>query len=98
MALIGPPPPRGGRRTIGHARSAADQHRLLPWRSADQAALAGHADRGSATVDAELVVQVHQVGLDGRLGNEQALGDLAVGGDRKSTRLNSSHVAISYAV
>src|SRR5699024_7735660 len=63
MALIGPPPPRGGRRTIGHARSAADQHRLLPWRAADQAALAGHADRGSATVDAELVVQVHQVGL-----------------------------------
>src|SRR5699024_9354419 len=69
--------------TAGQARSDAEVTGIAA--SADQAPVAGLAERGGAAVHAELVVDVHQVRLDRRLGDEHQLRDLAVrraGGQR----------------
>src|SRR5690606_40623083 len=51
-----------------------------------------HAD------DGEGQVVEHDLAADGVFGAEEALGHVGPQEDRKSTRLNSSHVKISYAV
>src|SRR5690349_22214852 len=87
---------------------------LFPYTTLFRSRLGGAAvnrvdrGRGLAQVDAEARLQVREVEcagagrqvLDGVV-LRPGLVDLAdddVGGDRKSTRLNSSHVEISYAV
>src|SRR3712207_8900238 len=56
----------------------------------------GDAPPGADVEDADDVFVV-QAGGGARLGEEEALASL-LGRDRKSTRLNSSHANISYAV
>ena len=51
---------------------------LVAWN--EQSAVEGLGDGGGAVVDSELVVDVHQVGLDGRFADEQARGGAAVAG------------------
>src|SRR5690625_5744508 len=63
------------------------------------------ADGAAALAQGQALLHDFPPGLDGELvepglvGHEPGQGLLVeLGGDRKSTRLNSSHVAISYAV
>src|SRR6266496_2084707 len=71
-----------------------------PW-PATSAVLTGTAARGHVRAEPgrgqHLRRHLQQGGPQGRLGLQGALLDPG-GGDRKSTRLNSSHVEISYAV
>src|SRR5205807_4874900 len=67
-----------------HVHDAATGGLLAPERAAERDGLPGHG-RGRVAVTARVLV-------------EDPGHDLRVGGDRKSTRLNSSHLVISYAV
>src|SRR5216683_3464966 len=105
------------------SRSLRDQGRLVGdhrisascvWLAGnDHPGLVGEDDRLHAVAQPELGQHVADMGLDGRLADEQGQCDLGVaaapreqhehvplprGQDRKSTRLNSSHDQISYAV
>src|SRR5205085_10944211 len=71
-------------------------HDALPILRLDQAAPDRVADELDPVAHAELAHRVRPVVLDRLLGEVEELGDLL--GDRKSTRLNSSHSQISYAV
>src|SRR5699024_12701224 len=71
-----------------------DLGRAVNERSVGDVRVAGDpANIGGAPVDVRFWFEVEH-GLM-RVGT---LGEVATGGDRKSTRLNSSHVSISYAV
>src|SRR5215510_16371000 len=79
--------------------SYAHAAELKPWLAAI-AACAGHVvlvPGGGPFADAVREAQA-RMGFDDRVAHRMALTAMAQYGDRKSTRLNSSHVAISYAV
>src|SRR5690606_40086761 len=61
-------------------------------RAGGSAEVTGVEDAGVLAVEASVLIE--QLGADARAG----AGGFVAGGDRKSTRLNSSHVKISYAV
>src|SRR5690606_41322712 len=74
----------------------APQHRDLFAARGPLRALGGrHADRPPVSAHARRAGRVRGAGASGARG---AAGCGAAAGDRKSTRLNSSHVKISYAV
>src|SRR5207249_12025236 len=69
-----------------------------PWAPAEGARSGGAPDRGRLPLDGPerfLSDQLHDVALEP---DERLRGEQVDGADRKSTRLNSSHVSISYAV
>src|SRR5690242_21060156 len=68
---------------------------LFPYTTLFRSQLADHPVRRCAGRTREPVVVLRRAG-DRRAA--QPAHDDAVGGDRKSTRLNSSHMSISYAV
>src|SRR5690348_17434864 len=65
----------------------------------DQAVVQFNGARLAFTTDSFVVTPIFFPGGDiGRLAVNGTVNDLAMSGDRKSTRLNSSHPSISYAV
>src|SRR5207253_7982306 len=83
------PPVYGGALTLAMARSKLDEHKL---RDVELIELDPEAVVGLGPFSLELVHMTHSIPDSSAV----ALGTEL--GDRKSTRLNSSHVAISYAV
>src|SRR2546430_5010888 len=76
---------------------------LFPYTTLFRSVAAARAGVGEARArdgDEFPRVRVGAVGTEGEFEHPvgRAVADLAVGGDRKSTRLNSSHSQISYAV
>src|SRR5690606_41788373 len=88
-----PLPPFPTRRSSDLSRAGAFAPLALPLRKALQEPRIGG---GKAFVEADAVPPAH--GVEFRTVGQLARRAVGLVGDRKSTRLNSSHVKISYAV